>query len=96
MQKHIIFLLVFSICWNVSADSFGACTSRQPFSLDISASPRVADVREKLTFDSTWYGNQSSTVKLRINDADLAEAMGVGFKIWKPHRPGTYTITATT
>ena len=98
MRKLQIFLCVGAVAatTNVCATDVGACTSRLPFSLDINSSTRTVDVREKLTFDSAWYGNQSSTVKLRINDAEFAEGTGIGDRTWEPHRPGTYTITATT
>ena len=96
LHKTIFMIGSVMVALNACASDIGACTSRQPFSLDINSLPRLADVTEKLTFDSTWYGDTSSTVKYRINDADFAEAVGVGEKIWEPHRPGTYTITATT
>ena len=96
MRSYVVLTLMLGICVSTEAYEIGACTSRQPFSLDISALPRVADITEKLTYDSTWYGNQTSTVKLRINDAEFAEETGVGDRTWEPHRPGMYTITATT
>ena len=96
MRKRIfITLLLLVPTWGFPQD-VGACTSRQSFSLDISSAVRTAEVSESLTYDNTWYGDSSSVVKLRVNDADFAEATGVGVKTWEPHRPGTYTITATT
>ena len=85
-----------SLTLNLLATVVGVCTSRQPFSLDINSVTRTADVRETLTYDNAWYGDSSSVVKLRVNDADFAEVTGVGVKTWEPHRPGTYTITAAT
>lgn len=96
MRKRIfITLLLLVPTWGFPQD-VGACTSRQSFSLDISSAVRTAEVSESLTYDNTWYGDSSSVVKLRVNDADFAEVTGVGVKAWEPHRPGTYTITATT
>ena len=89
-------LLLTLLPLSIHAQHIGAYTSRQPFSLDICSATRTADVCEPFAYDSKWYGDSSSVLKLRINDADFSEATGVGFKIWKPHRPGTYTITATT
>ena len=99
MKKELLTSLCIGLAasaTSVSAADFGACTSRIPFLLDITSSSRTAGVSEALTYDSTWFGDESSVVKLRINDADFAEATGVGEKTWEPHRPGTYTITATT
>ena len=96
MRFHLMFALVLGSCLLAEAADIGACTSRQPFSLDINAAARTAEVSEPLTYDSAWSGDASSVVKIRINDVDFAEATGVGEKIWEPHRPGTYTITATT
>ena len=86
-------LLLLTTC---HAAGFGACTSRQPLQLDILSSRRVAGINEKLTYDSLWFGSVDSMVKLRVNDADFAEGIGVGDMTWEPHRPGNYTITATT
>lgn len=96
LRFSLMFALMLGRYLLAEASDIGACTSRQPFSLDINSAVRTVDVRETLTYDSAWYGDSSSVVKLRINDADFAEATGVGVKTWAPHRPGTYTITATT
>ena len=99
MRKKLHSLLCAGIAaatTSVYAADIGACTSSHPFSLDINSSTRMADVRECLTYDSTWYGGSSSAVKFRINDAEFAEVTGIGDRVWEPHRPGTYTITATT
>jgi hypothetical protein len=77
------------------AQSQGSATSL-PLILNIERGVRVVDMSEKLTFDSTWYGNQSSLVKLRINDAEFAEGTGIGENVWEPRRPGMYTLSATT
>ena len=96
LRFSLMFALMLGRYLLAEASDIGACTSRQPFSLDINSAVRTVDVRETLTYDSAWYGDSSSVVKLRINDADFAEATGVGVKTWVPHRPGTYTITAST
>ena len=99
MKKELLTSLCIglaAVATSVGAVDFGACTSRTPFSLDLNSAARTSEVYELLTYDNMWYGDSSSVVKLRINDADFAEATGVGVKTWMPHRPGTYTITATT
>lgn len=95
-RRTVISVVSLILSIRCCAVEVGACTSQLPFSLDINASDRIASVGEKLTYDSQWYGSASSTVRIRINETDLAEGAGVGEWIWEPHRPGTYTITATT
>ena len=95
-RELALFVVGFiSIMGRAIAQQFGAVTSA-PMVLDIEGGIRQSDICEKLTYDSVWYGNESSTVKLRVNDADFAEVQGVGEKIWEPRRPGIYTLTATT
>ena len=93
----LILLILCGICFAncVFAQQWAAATSA-PMVLNLESDTRVADVCEKLTYDGTWYGDSSSTVKFRVNDADLVEAIGVGEKVWEPRRPGLYTLTATT
>ena len=96
MSRILLSIMFLSSILCVYAEDVGACTSHYPFSLDINSSSRIANISEKITYDSFWYGDQSSMVKLRVNDADLIEAVGVGEKVWEPRRPGMYTLSATT
>lgn len=64
--------------------------------LDLTSGTRIALEQEIVAYDNLWDGDAQSSIKLRINDAQVQEATESGEYVWTPGGMGLYTLTHTT
>ena len=79
------------------ADELGACTSKNPFEIDIrTGSFRTVSSSQFICYDGLWSGAPTSDMKLFVNGVETATFQGTGTYDWSSRRPGIYSLELKT